>query len=569
MSPSQPQQSSAFFDNIENVAIHGGNYHHSVQNFNVSNEPGEQQHLGLFDDPSPFIKGLGLLRQAASASAIHDSSDRDPPPRCAKGTRNKVIADIVNWIKDPSPPESVLWLNGPFGNGKSAIMQTTAETLRNDSHMSHLLAGSFFFGRGKSGRDKAEYLAPTIAYQITTNIPWMRNPIESALCRDPTILDKSIEAQLRYLITEPFRRTLDQSTPFHTPTVIIDGLDECDGHDSQCLILSAISTAVFKDHVKLRFLIASRPERQISKIFHAHPLRQLHLPITLVDDYETSEELKKYMRSGFDRIYERHSDLMFAVEKPWPSDEELRALARRASGQFLYASTILRFVDADDAHPVRQLELIFSRQSLAFSDMDELYTLILESSPRQEMLSSILCSVVYMHGETRGIVDTRSLEVLSGLGAEDISVVLRGLPAVIAVETPYKQEMPEAFPWHDFMRYYSPRVSVHHQSFIEFLTDKERAGRFFVDADIGHGKLTARLDDLVAECLTRRYSFNVTERTKFDGKFAVNHPHGVFINLHGISFLACYETIQIYSTGPISARLLMTLKSIGTRFLPN
>jgi len=190
----------------------------------------------------------------------------------------------MNWINDPSPRESVLWLNGPFGNGKSAIMQTTAESLRNDPQMSHLLAGSFFFGRGKPGRDKAKYLVPTIAYQIATNIPWMRNPIESALCRDPTILSKSIEAQLRYLITEPFRRTLDQSAPFHTPTVIIDGLDECDGHDFQSLILSAISTAVFKDHVKLRFLIASRPEQQINKTFRAHPLRQLHSPITLVDD---------------------------------------------------------------------------------------------------------------------------------------------------------------------------------------------------------------------------------------------------------------------------------------------
>jgi len=411
-------------------------------------------------------------------------------------------------------------------------MQTTAESLRNDPQMSHLLAGSFFFGRGKPGRDKAKYLIPTIAYQIATNIPWMRSPIESALCRDPTILDKSIDAQLRYLITEPFRR----SSPFHTPTVIIDGLDECDGHDSQILILSAISTAVFKDNVKLRFLIASRPERQISETFRTHPLRQLHLPITLVDDYETYEELKKHMRSGFDRIYERHSDSMFAVEKPWPSDGELKALARRASGQFLHASTVLRFVDADDAHPVHQLELILTRPSIAFSAMDELYTLILESSPRQEMLSIVLCSMVSMHSEYHDILDIRSLEVISGLQVEDISVVLRGLPAVIAVETPYEHEMPKGFPWHDFMRYYSSKVSVHHQSFIEFLTDKERAGRFFVDKDIGHGKMTARLDELVAECLTGRYSFNVTETTNFDGIPAVNHPHGVFTDLHGVSF---------------------------------
>ena len=88
------------------------------------------------------------------------------------------------------------------------------------------------------------------------------------------------------------------------------------------------------------------------------------------------------------------------------------------------------------------------------------------------------------------------------------------------------------------MRYYSPIVFVHHQSFVEFLTDKERAGRFFVDKNIGYEKMTARLDELVAECLTRRYSFNVTEAPNFDGIPAVtrNHPRRVFINVHGVSF---------------------------------
>ncbi len=187
---------------------------------------------------------------------MHDASDRDPPPRCAEGTRTKVIADILAWIKDPNPRESILWLNGPFGNGKSAVMQTTAETLRNDPQLSHLLAGSFFFGRGKPGCEKAEYLIPTIAYQIAVNIPGMRKPIESTLGSDRTILSKSVDAQLRYLISKPLQLTSGQpSTPFHAPTVIIDGLDECEGHESQRLILNAISSAVFEDHVKLRFAL--------------------------------------------------------------------------------------------------------------------------------------------------------------------------------------------------------------------------------------------------------------------------------------------------------------------------
>jgi len=448
------------------------------------------------------FKGLDLLRKAASLAAMHDSSDRDPPPRCAEGTRIKVIHDILTWIKDPEPTHSVLWLSGPFGNGKSAIMQTIAETLRNDSQTSHLLAGSFFFGRGKSGRDKAGYLIPTVAYQIATNIPWMRKPIETAVTRDPTILSKSIDAQLRYLITEPFRLTPDQS---HTPTVLIDGLDECEGHGFQCLILNAISTAVFKDHVKLRFVIASRPEPQIRERFITQPFSRHHFR-TLDDDYESHQELLQHLRVGFEDIFTRKCDLMFGVRSPWPSEEQLEDLAYRASGQFLYASTVLRFVDSDDTHPVNQLELILDRQPgsvAAFSSMDDLYTLILESCPRQEALPLILSSLVFFRESYFPHIPTLdNLRVLSGLRADDISVVLRALPAVVAVERAERLWLSDDYDWQEFNRYHSPGFIIHHQSFIEFLTEKGRAGRFYVDKDVVDEKAVARVDEFVAECLT-------------------------------------------------------------------
>jgi len=433
---------------------------------------------------------------------MHDSSARDPPPRCAEGTRINVIKDILTWIMDPKPTQSVLWLSGPFGNGKSAIMQTIAETLRNDSQTSHLLAGSFFFGRGKSGRDKAGYLIPTIAYQIATNIPWMRNPIETAVTRDPTILHKSIDAQLRYLITEPFRLIPDQP---HTPTVLIDGLDECEGHGLQCLILNAISTAVFKDHVKLRFLIASRPEPQIRERFITQPFSRHHFPITLDGDYETHKELHQHLRVGFEDIFSRKCDLMFGVRSPWPSEEQLEDLAYRASGQFLYASTVLRFVDSDDTHPVHQLELILNRQPgsiAAFSSMDDLYILILESCPRQS-LPLVLSSLVFFQESYFPISCTiANLEILSGLRTDDISVVLRALPAVVAVERTERGWLSDDYDWQEFNRYYSPRFIIHHQSFLEFLTEKERAGRYHVDKDVVDEEAVGRLDELVAECLT-------------------------------------------------------------------
>ena len=528
------EQSSSVFGNIGNISIHGGNYLQQITS-NLS-EPGTVYSVAKDSSSSnsTCFPGLSLLRQRASPAAMHDAADRDPPPKCAEGTRIKIISDIMEWIKDYNPRERVLWMNGPFGNGKSAIMQKVAETLSSDPQLKHLLAGSFFFGRGKPGRDKAEYLVPTIAYQIAINIPYMEKPIAMALNRDPTILDKSIHAQLRYLITEPFNLAFNLSpsqcnqsrTFFHTPTVIIDGLDECEGRDFQRLILNAISDAVFKDRVKLRFLIASRPESQIYEIFVTQPLHQRHYSILLKDDFETRAELLQHLRTGFEEISKRKLDLMYSVQKPWPSEDDLKALAYRASGQFLYAATVLRFVGSDDVHPVRQLQLILTRQPgsvTAFSSMDELYSLILRSCPGQETLSSLLRSLVFFHNAVHNVSRnafhnafhsvllsrTRThanLEIITGLQTEDIAVILRGLRAVVLVKVAEEREMPDDCPFQEFTRHYSPTISVHHQSFIEFLTDKARSGSFFVDTNATQQEITDRVYALIVECLSQKYT---------------------------------------------------------------
>ena len=76
-----------------------------------------------------------------------------------------------------------------------------------------------------------------------------------------------------------------------------------------------------------------------------------------------------------------------SAKHPWPSEEDLSALVCRASGQFLYASTVVRFIDSDMVHPTHQF---LQGRSAAFSIMDDLYTQILESCHSQENLLRFL-----------------------------------------------------------------------------------------------------------------------------------------------------------------------------------
>jgi len=531
--------------------------------------------------------GLSILLHAASLSAAHDASDRDPPPRCAPRTRQKVILDIMNWIKDPSPRMSVMWLNGPFGNGKSAIMQTIADALRDDDSSNHLLAASFFFGRGKSGRDRAKYLIPTVAYQIAISIPSMRQLINKVVIQDPTILSKSIDAQLRRLITKPLHEVTHHPSPsasfkFHTPTVIIDGLDECEGHDFQRLILKAVSAAVFKEHIPLRFLIASRPEPQISETFRTQPLAGYHYPITLVDDYQTREELRQFLRSGFDGMCQRRADPVSTVEQPWPSEMDLSVLAYRASGQFLYASTVLRFVDSDMAHPTHQLAIILQRQaSNAFSNMDELYMHILESCPCQETLSSFLSSLLTERALKARNQSTWFFEptlanhvAISALHPNDISVILRWLPAILKVEWPPQHDLPDDWPLHQIMQLYSPKLLIHHESFVEFLTYQSRSGKFHVNLDTAYQDMKAHLDSLIAERLSQRYGSCTFQIHKFGWASIVNNCQGS-IEARGILFICCYWKIcvpmdlNLGLDGLVSKKLSMISKMAGPHLCPS
>jgi len=56
-----------------------------------------------------------------------------------------------------------------------------------------------------------------IACQIAVSDPRIRKLINEALIQDPFILDKSIEAQLRYLITNPLHEVARDPSPSGRP----------------------------------------------------------------------------------------------------------------------------------------------------------------------------------------------------------------------------------------------------------------------------------------------------------------------------------------------------------------
>ena len=125
---------------------------------------------------------------------------------CDPGTRLKVIDKIKKWL-NRRDKQSVCWLNGPAGYGKSALSQTIAERYQGR------LLGSFFFLRGAGDRSHIARLIPTLAHQISISVPATKLLIKSALEEDPNLLDSSVSIahQFQRLVASPLSSL---STPF-------------------------------------------------------------------------------------------------------------------------------------------------------------------------------------------------------------------------------------------------------------------------------------------------------------------------------------------------------------------
>ncbi|KAJ7433421.1 hypothetical protein B0H11DRAFT_2259379 [Mycena galericulata] len=438
--------------------------------------------------------GLHILHRAIAGDAFHDSAERYPQPQCHPDTRTHMLDVLQRWACGTEPPinwtsedehfdsteddgddlseegsddmdfdeakpsSAILWLHGPAGSGKSAIAQSLCEKLQAEGR----LGGSFFFKRGQPSRGNASNLFPTIAYQLALVNPELKNTISETVENDPAIVNRSFSAQLQNLIIEPCRRT-----PLtHPVCVVIDGLDECDGHHIQQEILRSISTAMQQEPLPVLFFIASRPEPHITEVFDDLDLYGFHRALNIRQSFE---DVRRYLRSESRRIHREHRTTMSTVSPPWPSSEVVEALVEKSSGYFIYASTVIKYIDDKNFRPTARLEIILGMKphglASPFHILDQLYIRILSDVPldfRPQLLRILsVIAANLLHGPSFS-----EMEQLLELEPGDVGLILRNLHSVIKVENP------------DYIR-------VHHASFLEFLHDAARSGPFCIN-DIQH-----------------------------------------------------------------------------------
>ncbi|KAJ6490002.1 hypothetical protein C8R45DRAFT_790260, partial [Mycena sanguinolenta] len=100
--------------------------------------------------------------------------------------------------------------------------------------------------------------------------------------------------------------------------------------------------------------IASRPEPHIRELFDL-PVYSSRYGSQNVE--QSFEDVRKYLLDEFSRIHREHCT-MASVPSPWPSPDVLYKLERNSSGRFIYAATIISFIDDKNYRPTERLAIV-------------------------------------------------------------------------------------------------------------------------------------------------------------------------------------------------------------------
>ena len=416
-----------------------------------------------------------------TSDAGHSSGNRQG---CLRGTRKSVLWEVEDWLTGERE-QRIFWLNGLAGTGKSTIAQTFAETTFADGK----LGASFFCSRDSEDRRNLQAIFPTLAFQLAYRYPLFRKELLQVLKAHPNVGRESLCLQMEKLIVSPLKATC-------IPTlIIIDALDECMDEQSASAILSMLSRYT-NGIPNVKFFITGRPEPQIRSGFRLRslPLITKVLKLHEVKPEAVNNDIRLFFQTRLTDLAENRSD--YNAEGDWPSPSDIDILCKKAAGFFIYASTVVKFIESKNHKPTKQLNQIISLpQSTSHegrSGIDLLYTQVLRQAVNVDdrELHSCFRSIV---GAVLLVFNPLSVNALSDLLREpDISTTLHSLHSLLLVPTS------EAAP-----------VRIFHKSFHDFLVDPERCRvkQFLIEPTVHHA-------EILLSCLSlmrRRLKRNICE----------------------------------------------------------
>ncbi|KAF9526553.1 hypothetical protein CPB83DRAFT_459613 [Crepidotus variabilis] len=364
----------------------------------------------------------------------------------------------------------ILWLYGAAGAGKSSIAQSIAELCSEKG----LLIGSFFFFRAAPLRNNPKRLSASLAYQLAQAMPFTLPHIAACITTNPAIFESSLQEQITKLFVQPLCKGYAEYPGLSNQPklIILDGLDECDKPSVQQHILVALAKVFQGTTLPIVVLVASRPETHISATFESSDelshIQTAH--IGLNNDYDSDKDIRIFLNSKFTSMKRSHPFRQYIPDQ-WPNVKDIDYIVQKASGQFIFPATIVRYVEFGECKPHEQLRIVVDGSKRfaselgdsPFKEIDALYLHIFSGVRNIVLVLAIIFIRLDLHKlATTSATHPRTIETHLRLLPGDVHTQLSALASLLKFEG---ADQP---------------IRLFHASLEDFLIDKRRSRGFYI-----------------------------------------------------------------------------------------
>ena len=410
--------------------------------------------------PSSFFQQKLLLERLEASHAADHKCELEGEQRqllrravCTPGTRVRILSDIARWANNTSS-ESVYWLSGQAGSGKSTIAYTIARRFEFavDADDTIVLGGNFFCSRQIKETRSASRIVRTIVYHLALKSKAFGDALR-AFGKFDTI-HYGVRSQLESLLIEPWKQaqSADPSKSLRF-LVVIDALDEIDGQDGSGFLRDLLDSINKHRLQGLKFFATSRPDPDLVTHLESFKDKRLYR-LGQVPVEEAQADITTYL----------NAHLGHSLGRP-----EMEKIATQAAGLFIYAATVVKYVEgyASVEHEERLSTLFIENPEETL--LDGLYHQVLLDAYRRfksrhylDILHTFLCTAERTSTSLVAKLLLPPDKTNSTLSHTEIADgVLKSLHAVFYTE--------------------NDKVLTYHKSFADFIFDQNRAKKFWCD----------------------------------------------------------------------------------------
>lgn len=318
---------------------------------------------------------LDLRSKLASVSLAHYS----PGEGCLEGTRTALLENVDTWVRGTSK-EKMTWVHGHAGSGKSALLNSIAESLESAG----IPITCFPCKRDDPELSNIHRILTTISYRLTEYYGDYRSLISDLVdqAMGLSILTGDVKKQGELLFGKAHELISPEGA--NRPAVhviLIDALDECRNHrdggktssERRALLHSLLGLANTIPWVKV--LITSRPEPDIVEMLK--DITSIHRININADEWKTSNDIRLFIEA-------KSNEFKLAL-----SSEQIDDLNDRASGLFVWCATVFRYIECSKRSKQELIEDILHTPSSSlrstaqeglFDSLYALYQRVLDSA---------------------------------------------------------------------------------------------------------------------------------------------------------------------------------------------